>query len=190
MRVARLLLVLALLAAGGCGGVKRMAVKSVADSLAKGGATWTSDEDPELIRDALPFALKTYESLLAEAPDHQGLRVAAASGFTSYAQGFIARDAELVEDDDVAAALALRKRAQRLDMRGRDHALHALDVAHPGLEADLRAGRLERLSETTKSDVPALYWAGASWGAAVSIFKNDTDLISDLPAVKALINRV
>ena len=191
MNTLRMTLFVALAMLGcGCASVKKMAIRSVADSLAQSGDTFSSDEDPQLVREAIPFALKTYESLLAATPRHEGLLVATAAGFTSYSQGFIARDAELMEDEDIAASMAIRRRAQLLDVRARDYALRALDVAHPGLQADLLAGRLGRLSETNRDDIPALFWAGASWGAAVAIFKNDTDLISDLPAVKALIGRV
>ena len=40
----------------------------IGDALS-GGGVYTSDEDPELIREALPFGLKTYESLLDVSPD-------------------------------------------------------------------------------------------------------------------------
>ena len=190
MRGIRLVLI-AILALASCGCVfKKMAIRSVANALSKSGDTFSSDEDPQLIREALPFALKTYESLLVQAPTHQGLLVATAAGFTSYSQGFIARDAELLEEENVAAAELIRRRAQRLDVRARDYALRALDVAHPGLAAALRAGHLDGLKNTGPEDVPAMFWAGASWGAAIAVFKNDTDLLSDLPAVKALLARV
>ena len=91
--LSRLILAGALaLAATGCS-VRTMAVKSLADSLAAGGDVWASDEDPELVRDALPFALKTYESLLAEAPHHQGLLLATCAGFTQYASAFVEGEA-------------------------------------------------------------------------------------------------
>ena len=35
-----------------CGSVKKMAIRSVADSLAQSGDTFSSDEDPQLVRDA------------------------------------------------------------------------------------------------------------------------------------------
>jgi predicted anti-sigma-YlaC factor YlaD len=189
LRGSRVLLVAGALALPACS-IKRLAVNSVANALAKSGDVYASDVDPQLIREALPFALKTQESLLAQAPRHRGLLVATASAFTSYAQGFVVRDAELLEQDDIEAGESVRRRAQRLLTRARDYALRALDVDHPGIAADLRAGRVERLAETSAKDVPALYWAGASWGAAVSVLKDDTDLISDLPAVRALIDRV
>ena len=51
----------------GCS-LKTMAVKSVANTLSDTGDVFTRDDDPELIRDATPFALKLYESLLDSVP--------------------------------------------------------------------------------------------------------------------------
>ena len=42
---------------------------------------FTSDDDPELVRDAFPFGLKTYELLIAEDPENPALYLAAAAGF-------------------------------------------------------------------------------------------------------------
>ena len=77
-------LAVALFAVTGCS-IKHIAINKVGDALASSGTTFTADEDPQLVRDALPFSLKLIESLLAESPRHRGLLFAAASGFTPYA---------------------------------------------------------------------------------------------------------
>ncbi len=59
-----------LLAAGalhGCS-VNGFVAGKVGDALAGSGSSWSTEDDPELVREALPFALKTMESLAAEAP--------------------------------------------------------------------------------------------------------------------------
>jgi hypothetical protein len=56
----------------GCS-IKRMAVNKLGDALAAGGTTFASDDDPELVKAAVPFSLKLMESLLAESPNHLGL---------------------------------------------------------------------------------------------------------------------
>jgi hypothetical protein len=43
---------------------KLVAVNILGDALAGGGGVYASDEDPELIREAIPFGLKSYEALL------------------------------------------------------------------------------------------------------------------------------
>ena len=118
-KVPRLSLALALILAPGCS-LKQMAVNKVGDALAGGGSTFSSDDDPELIRAAVPFSLKLMESLLAESPRHQGLLFATASGFTQYAYAFVQQDADEMEDKDLAASTDLRNRARRLYLRARN----------------------------------------------------------------------
>jgi len=65
----------------------------------------------------------TIESLLASAPEHQGLLFAAASGFTKYSYAYVQQRADLLEDRDLAAATAERGRARRLYLRARDYGL-------------------------------------------------------------------
>ncbi len=98
------LLLAALLAstATGCS-IKRMAVNKIGDALAGGGTTFADDDDPELIKAAVPFSLKLMESLLNESPRRQGLLFATASGFTQYGYAFVQQEAEEMEEKDFAA---------------------------------------------------------------------------------------
>src|SRR5262245_40314825 len=64
------------LALGSCSPSK-FAANQIGNSIAKSGDVFTSDDDPELVRDAIPFGLKTMESLLRENPRHLGLLLAA-----------------------------------------------------------------------------------------------------------------
>ena len=115
----------------GCS-IRGMAVSAVADGLSGTGDTFASDDDPELVRDAVPFALKTYEALLAERPEHRGLLLASARGFTQYAWAFVETDALLLEGEDRAAARSERIRARNLYLRARDYGLRALELERPG----------------------------------------------------------
>ena len=92
----RTLLALLALALPACS-VKSLAVNSLGNALAEGTSTWAKDEDSELVGEAIPFGLKTIESLLEEAPRHRGLLFSAASGFTQYAYGWLAQEADFVE---------------------------------------------------------------------------------------------
>ena len=74
---------LAVFALIGCS-IKRMVVNKIGNALASGGNTFESDDDPDLVGEALPFSLKLLESLLAESPRHTGMLLAATSGFTEY----------------------------------------------------------------------------------------------------------
>ena len=157
--------------------------------MAGSGTTFASDNDPELIRDAVPFGLKLQESLLAESPKHQALLLATASGFTQYGYAFVQEDADELESTNLAAATAARVRAGKLYIRARDYGLRGLDVNHPGFQKALASNPKDAVRKMTKRDVPLLYWTAASWGAAISVSKNNPDLVADLPKVEVLIDR-
>jgi predicted anti-sigma-YlaC factor YlaD len=175
-------------AGAGCS-VKTMAVDKLGDALAGGGTVFASDSDPELVRAAVPFSLKLMESLLAERPRHRGLLLAAASGFTQYAYAFVHQDADERADEDWEASGRLRTRARHLYLRARDYGLRGLESGHAGFERSLRERPGEAVREAGRDDVPLLYWTAVSWAAAISLSKNDPDLVADLPFVGALIDR-
>jgi len=172
----------------GCS-VKRMAVNKVGDALAGGGTTFASDDDPELVKAAVPFSLKLMESLLNESPRHEGLLLAAASGFTQYAYAFVQEDADEMEDKDLAAAEEMRGRARRLYLRARNYGLRGLEVRHKGFEKALRADPKQAVRVATVKDVPLLYWTAVSWAGAVSLSKDNPDLIGEMPIVEAMMDR-
>ena len=71
--------------------INRLAVRAVSGFLAGSGQStvFTGEDDPELVRDALPFALKTYESLLEADPTNAPLALATGRAYVSYAFAFI-----------------------------------------------------------------------------------------------------
>lgn len=184
------LLLLALFPAllAGCS-FRKMAVSKVGGVLSSGGSTFSSDDDPELVRAAVPFSLKLMEGLLAEVPDHQGLLLATASGFTQYGYAFVQLDADELESKDVDGADAMRQRARKLYLRARNYGLRGLNERHRGFEAELRKNPKTAVARLTKKDVPLVYWTAMSWAAAISVLKDNPDLIADLGIVEALMDR-
>lgn len=172
----------------GCS-VKRFAINKLGDSLANSGTTYAADNDPELVGQALPFSLKLVEGLLAESSKHRGLLFAAASGFTQYAYAYVQQDADVIENLDLDKSAALRTRARRLYLRGRDYGLRGLDARHDGLSQELRRDPQAAVRVARKEDVPLLYWTAASWGSAIGVSKDDPNLIADQRIVEALIDR-
>jgi predicted anti-sigma-YlaC factor YlaD len=172
----------------GCS-IKRLAVKKVGDALAGSGTTFASDDDPELVKAAVPFSLKLMEGLLNENPRHEGLLLATASGFTEYAYAFVQQDADEMEDKDLAAAEEMRGRARRLYLRARNYGLRGLAVRHPGFERALRAEPKQAVRLATVKDVPLLYWTALSWAGAISLSKDNPDLIGDMPVIEAMMDR-
>jgi predicted anti-sigma-YlaC factor YlaD len=171
----------------GCS-VKRIAVNKVGDALAGSGTTFASDDDPELVKAAVPFSLKLMESLLSENPRHQGLLLASCSGFTEYAYAFVQEDADETEDKDLAAAEEMRGRARRLYLRALNYGLRGLEVKHKGFEKALRANAKSAVAVATAKDVPLLYWTALSWAAAISLSKDNPDLIAEMPLVEAMMD--
>lgn len=166
-----------------------MAVGSLADTLAGSGGVYASDDDPELIRAAVPFSLKTMESVLAAAPDHPGLLLSACSGFTQYAYAFVQSDAEYLEADDFERSQETAARARRLYRRATGYCLRRLEVTYPGIEQALRRDPEAALARVKKVDAPALYWTAASWGAEISLGLDQPELIAQLPVARALMLR-
>ncbi len=169
--------------------VEQYAINRLGDALAGGGTSFASDDDVELIRDAVPFSLKMIESLLAQSPRHAGLLLAATRGFTQYSYAFIQQDAERMEDVDLERSLAIRARARKLYLRARDYGLRGLALERPYFVAQLRANPVQAAATAEARDVPFLYWTASAWGAAIAISKDNPDLVADQPQVEALIDR-
>lgn len=166
-----------------------MAVKTVADTLSETGDVFARDDDPDLVGDALPFALKLYESLLESVPEHAPLLVATCSGFTQYAFAFVQAEADLARESDYERATGLDARALRLYLRGRGYCLRALELRFPGAGARLTLEADAVLARARREDVELLYWTAASWGSAIALAPDRPDLLIDFPAVRALIDR-
>src|SRR5512141_2208736 len=123
LKVVPLLLALALTLSG-CS-MKQLVIGRIGAAVAGDGTTFSGDDDPELIGDALPFTLKFIESLLAESPRDRNLLLAAPRGFTQYAYGWV---------DIPDASGATSPRATHLYLRARNYGFRALEASIPGFE--------------------------------------------------------
>ncbi len=169
--------------------IKDIAVNSVADSLAEPGDTFSADNDPDLVRDAIPFSLKFMESILAATPHHVGLLTALCKGFTEYGYAFVQSDGEYVADSDYPKSRDLKIRAKKLYVRARDYGLRGFDARFSHFSDLIRKDPKAAVAKVGKQDIDLLYWTGVSWMAAISIGKDDPDLVSDVPQAEALIYR-
>ena len=124
--------------------INKMAMKAVSNALTKEGSSdvFTSDPDPKLVGDALPFAIKMYESLLSANPGHQGLLRTTGSLYVMYANAFVQKPAEMMPRYQYEEKGAALERAGKLYLRG-------LDLLYRSLELK-------------KDDVPSLYWAAVA----------------------------
>ena len=172
----------------GCA-VKQLAISKLGDSLAKGGSVYASDNDIKLVGDALPFSLKTIEGLLAEVPEHEGLLLTAASGFTQYSYVYVDYEALKLELTHYQKAQEIRQRAKNLYLRGRSYALRAIELKQENFIHGLQQNPDATLSVFSKQDVPVLYWFSLSWAAAITSDKSDMDMVADLNLVEPIIRR-
>ncbi len=159
--------------------LNKTAMRMVADTLSSStsGTTFTGEDDPELVGDALPFALKLYESLLEEVKDNPNLWLATGSGFIMYANAYVQMPADMLPDTEVETKSRMTARARRLYLRGRDYVLQGIEVTYPGFSASLDNDTYRaRLGAMKPEDVPFLYWAGAGWMAAYAADPFDVNI--------------
>jgi predicted anti-sigma-YlaC factor YlaD len=187
-RIRVFLLLFLPLALTGCS-VRKFAVNKLGDSLANSGTTFSSDNDPDFVGQAIPFSLKLIESLLAETPQHRGLLFAAASGFTQYSYVYVQQPSEVMESTDVEKSAELRTRARNLYLRARDYGLRGLETKHRGFTALLNENPKSAVRVARAADVPLLYWTAVSWGAAIALSKDHPELVAQQPQVESLIDR-
>ena len=126
--------------------------------MASGADVYSTDDDPELVGAALPFALKTLEGLLAQDPTNRNLLLAAGRGFTQYAYGFVQMPADAIGDADFERVEAERQRALKLYLRARGYSLRGLETTHPGIGARLQQDPTAAAAELSRDDVPLAYW--------------------------------
>jgi len=182
----------------GCS-INRLAVRAVTGVLTGGGGSgaFGRDDDPELVASALPFALKLYESLLDADPKNPALLLATGSAFTMYAYAFIQTPADLLPDDQIDRQASEIARARKLLLRAREYIFRALELKYPGrfmsyVKHQLTEGvdLVKELSFVERSDADYLYWAAASWMAAVSAAQFDMSLIVTVPKAIAMVRKI
>jgi predicted anti-sigma-YlaC factor YlaD len=173
--------------------IKKLAMNQVANALTgnTSSSVFTGDNDPELVGDALPFAIKMYESLMVANPGHQGLRLQTGSLYIMYANAFLQTPATMLPETEYKKQEFVYHRAKNLYLRGRDIILTCLENKYPGFQDALQKRNYSKAVErTARKDISLLYWAGAGWLGAFAIDPFDMDLGMTLPAAAALIDRV
>ncbi|MDR0511706.1 MAG: TRAP transporter TatT component family protein [Treponema sp.] len=173
---------------------RSIAINAISNALTGTGNAdvFTSDPDPELVGAAIPFAIKMYETLLAQNPSHQGLLLTTGSLFVMYANAFVQQPAMLLDPIDYFhERRAAFDRAKALYLRGNSILSSAIEMRFPGFSgARADDGSLNAiLSRMRQADVPLLFWTAASGFAALSIDLFDFDLAASIPAWSAMMSR-
>ncbi len=171
----------------------KFAVRTVAGFLAGSGqgTVFSGDDDPELVGDALPFALKIYESLLDSDPTNAPLALATGRAYVSYAFAFVQAPSDQLPVEKADEQKAMRQRAKKLFLRARDDVLRGLEIRHHGFTTAIEgATPLAALRMVNRSDEDYLYWAGAAWLAAFSADPFDFAQIVTVTRAVALLQQV
>ena len=163
----------------------------VANALTGEGSStvFTGDPDPELVGDALPFAIKMYEALLDSTPKHQGLMFTTGTLFIMYANAFVQGPAEMLPVEEWEAREAGLKRAKQLYLRGTGLLYDALDARYKGFSGARDETLQAMLTKCKKEDAGLLYWAAAGGMAAYSIDLFDFELSAGVPKWGAMVLR-
>ena len=174
--------------------INKMAINAVSNALTGSGSSnvFMTDNDPELVADALPFAIKMYETLLSQNPGHEGLILTTGSLFVMYANAFVQGPAEMLDPINFYyERTEATERAKKLYLRGNALLNTALDKKFPGFNsATVDDGSLDNLLKKCKEeDVALLYWTVAGGIAAYSLDVFDFELGSHIPEWDAMLAR-
>jgi predicted anti-sigma-YlaC factor YlaD len=202
-----LFLVPAVMAFEACS-IKKMAYNSVSDMLAPqataAAATkasegpspmtaLTGENDPKLVGDFFPTALKLYEIMHLQNPAHEGLSVMTGELYVMYANAFVQQPAAELPAERFSDQNEEYIRAQNFYLRGKDYVLGALEHRYPGFRAAIlgsdRAKMDAILAKCKKTDTDALYWAAAGTLGAFSLNPLDSKLLTIVPGAVAMLER-
>ena len=174
----------------GCS-INKLAMNAVSNALSGEGSSdvFTGEDDVQLVGDALPFAIKMYESLLSANPDHQGLILTTGSLFVMYANAFVQGPADLLPRSEYVEKQQALARAKKLYLRGAGIVYGGLEKKYPDFKGAKGASLDVALAKMKKEDVPSLYWAAAGYLAAFSLNPLDMELSWKVPELIAMINR-
>ena len=172
--------------------IENMAFKSIAGMLSApdSSGVFTSDDDPVLIGDALPLALKLYEMMLEKDPGNADLMAVTGKNFVMYSGAFVQMPADMLEDQYWREADKGRKRAKKLYKRGRDYILGALDLKHEGFLKALNSSDYSSITDVLDAeDTDNLYWAAMGWLGMVSTDPMDMELLTTVDKPLMLLYR-
>ena len=153
----------------------------------------TGESDVTLVADFFPTALKLYEITLTQNPYHVGLMSMTGSLNVMYANAFVQAPAELLSIDEFDKQLSEFERAKLHYLRGSDFCMSAIDRRHRKFLELIDSGKEENITSAVKlldkKDVGSAYWAGAGWLGAFSLDPLNSELLGNLSAPVAILER-
>ena len=179
---------------GSCS-LNKLVINKVSDALTGGGAgtVFTGDNDVRLVGDALPFAIKMYEALLDQNPNHEGLILMTGSLFIMYANAFVQGPAEMLPLSQYEEKRSELARARNLYLRGAGILERGINNKYPeilsGWGTEENPAFAKALSTMKKNDVPLFYWYAAGTLSAFALNVFDISLGLRVPNIIAIMER-
>lgn len=143
----------------------------------------SQEDDIELLMHASAYHLKISEALLKEIPHHIKLSESVSRGFTQYAFVFLMDEADRLESESIQKATLLRSRAAKMLMRAKSSGLETLKLKYAKFEQYLLLNSTNQTLRLEDNDVGLAYWVMTSWAGAISLSKDNPDIVADLPQV-------
>ena len=164
----------------GCS-IQHHLLQNAGDLLSK--ESTAAEDDLELLKYASAYHLKVSESVLSEIPDHVKLSEAVTRGFTQYAFVFLMDEADRTETQGIQQATLLRARAAKMLLRAKLHGYKTLTLHYPQLDTYLMSNKTDHSIKLSSVDAGLAYWTMTSWAGAISLSKDNPDIVADLPQV-------
>jgi len=187
-----LLLILPLL--GSCS-LGKLVIDKVSDAVSGTGSgnVFTTDNDIQLVGDALPFAIKMYETLLNQNPDHSGLILTTGSLYVMYANAFVQGPAEMLPLEDYEEKSDQLDRAKNLYLRGVAILERDIHNKYPGMIGEWgpsdNPAFNQGLAKMKKEDIPLFYWYSAGTLSAYALNAFDISLGLRVPQLTAMMKK-
>jgi len=163
------------LAMTACGQLISNAKQQFADDLS---ATLLEQNDPTMVKQAIPAYLVMISSMVRGDPDNPALLISASRLYGAYASAF-------VEDD--------KESRLKLATTSYEYASHAFCLRLPDA-CDLRSLTFERFQERLSTiglaDVDVLFALGSAWAGWLQANSADWNAVADLPKIQGIIERV
>jgi predicted anti-sigma-YlaC factor YlaD len=179
---------------GSCS-INKLVINKVSDVLGGSGSSnvFLTDNDPQLVAGAVPFAIKMYETLLEQNPNHAGLILTTGSLFVMYANAFVQGPAETLPLDEYEEKNFQIDRARNLYFRGMAILERGINNKYPGMLGQWGPGDTpafnNSLAKMKKEDISLFYWYAAGTLAAYSLNAFDISLGLRIPQLTAMMEK-
>ncbi|MDR2700953.1 MAG: TRAP transporter TatT component family protein [Spirochaetaceae bacterium] len=175
--------------------LNKLVINKVSDVLGGSGSSnvFLTDNDPQLVAGAVPFAIKMYETLLEQNPDHAGLILTTGSLFVMYANAFVQGPAEMLPFDEYEEKYFQMDRAKNLYLRGVAILERGIKNKYPGMLGEW--GPVDNpafnrsLAAMKKEDIPLFYWYAAGTISAYSLDAFDIALGLRVPQLVTIMQK-